>query len=555
MTQRILLLLDNKENARILRARLAAHHAAICVSEIEQNLSQPLDLIIVDGPTLNRAGASIQARKQADTPLFLPILLIVSRQDAGLQTRQLWQSVDELITLPVERTELEARIEVLLRTRRQSIELQQRSDELAALTEALVQRQKLESIGVLAGGMAHDFNNIFQAVLGRVELALLHLDPDHPAAQHIETVIPSLERAAGLTRQLMAYAGLGKYFVQAENLAQIVRDTEALARAALPAGARLEFSMPARLPSILADRSQVQQVLMNLVVNAGEALVDGQGSVSISLGSTTAVAGETGAYVPGAEPATGEYVFLQVADTGTGMDADTLARACEPFFSTRFTGRGMGLAAVLGIMRSHGGGLSLKSEHGIGTTVTALWPLAASPSSTLSSTGPADPAAAIAAVPTETLPQVVPQTLSQSAVAQGTAGAAAEQAAGRRRTTLVVDDEAIVLQALTEILDLSGIPVLTAANGQEAVEVYGAHRDQIGLVLIDMLMPVMNGGEALREMRKLDPTVPIVIASGYDDHEIKRHLDDAKISELPDAVLQKPFDIRTIREIAGRFLS
>ena len=150
MTQRILLLLDNKENARLLRERLAARHAAISVSESEWNLDQPVDLIIVDGPTLNRAGEAIQARKQAETPLFLPILLIISRQDAGLQTRQLWQSVDDLITLPVERTELEARIEILLRTRRQSVELQHRSDELAALTEALVQRQKLESIGVLA---------------------------------------------------------------------------------------------------------------------------------------------------------------------------------------------------------------------------------------------------------------------------------------------------------------------------------------------------------------------------------------------------------------------
>lgn len=537
MTQRILLLLDNKENARLLRERLAARHAAISVGDTDWNLAQSFDLIIVDGPTLNRAGAAIQARKQAELPLFLPILLIVSRQDAGLQTRQLWQSVDDLITLPVERPELEARIEILLRTRRQSVELQQRSDELAALTAALVQRQKLESIGVLAGGMAHDFNNIFQAVLGRVELALHHLDPDHPAARHIGTVIPSVERAAGLTRQLMAYAGLGKYLVQAEDLDQIVRDTEALARAALPARARLEFSLPARLPAILADRSQVQQVLMNLVVNAGEALSDGQGSVSISLGKKSVAPGEKAGYVPGAEPAAGDYVYLQVADSGTGMDAETLARACEPFFSTRFAGRGLGLPAVLGIMRSHGGGLSLKSENGTGTTVTALWPLAASSPSTLPGTGLPGAAAALAAPAPEILPEISPQTEA------------------RRKTVLVVDDEAFVLQALSEILGMSDIPVLTAANGQAAVEIFGERCDQIGLVLMDMVMPVMNGGEALREMRKLDSTVPIVIASGYDDHEIKRHLNEAEIEERPDALLQKPFAMRAIREIADRFLS
>lgn len=535
MTQRILLLLDNKENARLLRERLAARHAAISVGDTEWNLAQPIDLIIVDGPTLNRAGAAIQARKQAELPLFLPILLIVSRQDAGLQTRQLWQSVDELITLPVERPELEARIEILLRTRRQSVELQQRSDELAALTAALVQRQKLESIGVLAGGMAHDFNNIFQAVLGRVELALHHLDPDHPAARHIGTVIPSVERAAGLTRQLMAYAGLGKYFVQAEDLDQIVRDTESLARAALPARARLEFSLPARLPAILADRSQAQQVLMNLVVNAGESLVGGQGSVSISLGIRTVAPGEKAGYVPGAEPAAGDYVYLQVADNGTGMDADTLARACDPFFSTRFMGRGLGLPAVLGIMRSHGGGLSLNSQEGKGSTVTALWPLAAPLPSPQAGTYLPGATAALAVPAPEILPEILP--------------------AVRRKTVLVVDDESFVLQALTEILDLSDIPVMTAANGQVAVEIFSEHSDQIGLVLMDMLMPVMNGGQALREMRKLDSTVPIVIASGYDDYEIKRHLNEAKINERPDALLQKPFDLRTIGEIAQRFLS
>jgi CheY-like chemotaxis protein len=321
--------------------------------------------------------------------------------------------------------------------------------------------------------------------------------------------------------------------VQPEDLGQIVRDTEALARAALPAHAHLEFSLPARLPAILADRSQVQQVLMNLVVNAGEALVDGQGSVSISLGIRTAASGEGAGYVAGAEPAAGDYVYLQVADTGAGMDADTLAHACEPFFSTRFTGRGLGLPAVLGIMRSHGGGLSIISEERRGSTVTALWPLAAPLPTPMAGTYVPGATAALAAPALEILPAV----------------------AVRRKTVLVVDDEAFVLQALTEILDLSDIPVMTAANGQVAVEIFGEHSDQIGLVLMDMLMPVMNGGQALREMRKLDSTVPIVIASGYDDYEIKRHLTEATINERPDALLQKPFDLRTIGEIVQRFLS
>jgi PAS domain S-box-containing protein len=394
--------------------------------------------------------------------------------------------------------------------------------------EALVQRQKLESIGALAGGMAHDFNNILQAALGQAALALAGLEPDHPAARHVEKIVPSIERAADLTRQLLAYAGLGSYFVRHEDMVQIIRDSASLARAALPQNADMALDLRADLPAIQADRNQVQQVLMNLVLNAGEAIEGRQGAVTIAAGRQTVGQGEEASYVAGAAPAPGDYVYLQVSDTGTGMDAGTLARACEPFFSTRFTGRGLGLPAVLGIVRSHKGGLALRSQPGRGTAVTVLWPVATT--STVDLPGPA-------------------------------AGAGAGEPAPRperrrgRTAVLVVDDDPAVLEALADILDLSRIPVLTAANGQEAIAVFSRQQAEIGLVILDILMPVMNGGLALREMRKLDPTVPVVLASGYDDHEIERRLAEWQISERPDAFIQKPIGAGAVQEMARQFLS
>ena len=390
--------------------------------------------------------------------------------------------------------------------------------------ENLVQRQKLESIGLLAGWIAHDFNNLSQAALGQTELALSALAPDHPAAQHLRKVVVPIQRAADLTRQLMAYAGLGKYLAQAEDLAQIIRDSAGLARAALPGNAQLLLELSPDLPPIYADRNQVQQALMNLVLNAGEAIEDGQGTVTIRAGRRTVAAGEQANYVVGVVPGPGEYVYLQVADTGAGMDARTLARACEPFFSTRFTGRGLGLPAVLGILRSHAGGLMLESQPGQGTVVTVLWPVAQG--------------AAVA--------------LPEPGRAAGGAEAAREVA--RPRTVLVVDDEAPVLEALADCLSLSGADALTASDGQQAVAVFAERHAEIGLVILDVLMPVMNGGVALRELRRIDPTVPVVLASGYDGHEIEARLAEWQISERPDAFLQKPFGLAEAQAVVNRFV-
>jgi PAS domain S-box-containing protein len=409
-----------------------------------------------------------------------------------------------------------------------------------------VQRQKLESVGMLAGGIAHDFNNIHQAALSHAELALRALPPDHLAAQHLAKAIAPIRRAADLTLQLMAYAGLGKYLVQAEDLAQVVRDTESLACMALPPGAILQLDLPTGLPPIRADRSQVKQVLMNLLINAGEALPGGRGVVRVMIGAKTALGTpDAHIYVAGTEPQPGNYVTLQVADDGEGMDAAALAHAFEPFFSTRSIGRGLGLAAVLGIVRSHAGGIMLESEPGHGTVITVLWPAAPLALVAL----PEEPAAA--ALPDGRTPTAA---TGPAILIRGEELPAPPQPP-HRGTVLVVDDDRTVREALADILDTIDIPTITAINGQEGVALFAERRAEIGLVILDMLMPVMNGGAALREMRAMDPSVPVVIASGYDDYEVERQLAAGNISARPDHVMQKPFSVRVVCDLAKQFLS
>ncbi len=305
-----------------------------------------------------------------------------------------------------------------------------------------------------------------------------------------------------------------------------MHDSARLARAALPQNAEMALDLPAHLPPVQADRNQVQQVLMNLVLNAGEALEGRQGAVSITAGRQTVGQGEEAGYVAGAAPGPGAYVYLQVSDTGTGMNAATLARV-----SSHFSARASPAAAW-----------ACPPFWGSCAAIRAGWPCGASPAAARPSPscGPWRRAS----------PAIRP---SPAAGAGGSAPLAAPMPG--RPAVLVVDDEPAVLEALADILDLAGIPVVTAANGQEAIDVFAGRQAEIGLVVLDILMPVMNGGLALRELRRLDPSVPVVLASGYDDHEIERRLAEWQISERPDAFMQKPLGADAVQEIARHFLS
>ena len=243
--------------------------------------------------------------------------------------------------------------------------------------ERLRQTQKLESLGLLAGGVAHDFNNLLVGVIGNASLAQELLPPGNPAAELLDGVIKTGEQAAHLTRQMLAYSGKGRFVVEALDLSALIPEIGGLVRPSISKKIALHFDLEEDLPPIEADRGQIQQVFMNLVLNAAEAIGSHDGLISVRTGVQNVDDAYVRLHPEAAELKPGEYVFLEVRDTGCGMDDATRAKIFDPFFSTKFTGRGLGLAAVAGIVRGHKGAISVTSAPGQGSCFTVLFPAAA----------------------------------------------------------------------------------------------------------------------------------------------------------------------------------
>jgi two-component system cell cycle sensor histidine kinase/response regulator CckA len=368
--------------------------------------------------------------------------------------------------------------------------------------EACLQHtQRLESLGVLAGGIAHDFNNLLTGVLGSAELALLRLPQDSSARPDLEQIVTAAHRAADLTGQMLAYSGRGTFRVQPILLPALIREMEPLLRASLPKTCALDFHLGESLPPIEADATQLRQVVMNLVLNAGEAFGDAAGVITVRV----AVRECDRAYLTGGvldkEIPEGPYVALEVTDTGCGMSEETRARMFEPFFTTKFAGRGLGLAAVLGIIRGHHGTIRVTSEPGRGTCIEALF------------------------TPT-TRPVIAPQVPAPVPPAWRGQG-----------TVLVVDDEEHIRAGVAQALELTGFTALTAADGQEAVAVFRKHAETIRAVLLDLTMPHLDGAATARELRRIRPEVRIVLTSGYTAEEATRQFTDRDVVGF----LQKPY--------------
>jgi two-component system cell cycle sensor histidine kinase/response regulator CckA len=379
----------------------------------------------------------------------------------------------------------------------------------------LRQTQKMESLGVLAGGVAHDFNNLLVAMLGQTSLALSKLGPDSVARPHVEKAVKAATSAADLTRQLLAYSGGGQFERRPIQLNTLIQDNLHLFEVAIPKNVQLHSNLAVALPLIEGDTGQLQQVIMNLIINAGEAIGERPGVVTVAtrvqmLYMDDARWGQyTGTPLP-----PGEYVQVDVADNGGGMSADTLARIFDPFFTTKFTGRGLGLAAVLGIVRGHGGGLQVDSEVGHGTTFRLLLPVST----------------------TSLLPSAGPVT-RQEAHMTG-------------QTILVIDDELPVRAAVTDILEDSGLRVITAEDGETGVGVYRERQAAIDLVVLDLSMPGQSGEETLRQLRELNPQVRVILSSGYDQVEVAQRFADRAYSGF----IQKPYDDLTLIGEIKRYL-
>jgi PAS domain S-box-containing protein len=364
----------------------------------------------------------------------------------------------------------------------------------------LRESQKLESLGLLAGGVAHDFNNLLVGVIGNASLALELLTPDHPATELLDGVIRTGQQAAHLTRQMLAYSGKGKFLVEALNLSAVIPEMAGLIRTSISKKIALHLDLERDLQPIQADRGQVQQVFMNLALNAAEAIGSHDGLITIKTG----VQEVDGPYLrlrpEAAALPPGQYVCLEVHDTGCGMDEATRARIFDPFFSTKFTGRGLGLAAVAGIVRGHQGAIVVSTAPGKGSCFTVLFPAAAR-------TGVERPAA------------------GPGAAIRGSG------------VVLVVDDEKLVREMMKKVLQRYGYTVLLAESGPAAIDLLRRDPGDIALVVLDLSMPRMSGEEALPELRKVRPEIKILVSSGYSESETMGQFRSHQVSGF----IQKPF--------------
>ena len=379
--------------------------------------------------------------------------------------------------------------------------------------ERLRDTAKLESLGVLAGGIAHDFNNLLVGIIGNASLALEVLPPDDLSRDMIEGVVKAGERAAVLTRQMLAYSGKGRFVIEMVDVSGLVAEMLPLLKSSIPRTISLETRLSDRLPPIEADTAQVQQIFMNLVINAAEACEDKPGTVSIATGleeiddhhmrSTFGL--------PALQP--GSYVALEVHDTGAGMDEGTRARIFDPFFTTKFTGRGLGLSAVLGIIRAHQGAIHVYSEPGQGSTFKVLFPAAG-----------------------RIFTGVAPTHREALREPSGSG------------TILLIDDEEMVRNMGRAALERFGYRVLDAENGRAALQVIAGRANDFDLVILDLTMPVMSGTETLREFRRIRPDLPIVLSSGFSETEATLRFGADALSGF----LQKPYTAAQLAQAVQR---
>ncbi len=374
--------------------------------------------------------------------------------------------------------------------------------------------QKLESLGVLAGGVAHDFNNLLTGILGNASLAVDGLSPHHPNRVLLEEVIKAAERAADLTRQLLAYAGKGRFVLRTVDLSLLVREISGLVQASVPKTVHLRQQLDDRLPGIDADPGQIQQIVMNLVINGAEAIGPEGGTVLVRTRAQSVDEHYIETMSSGGELLfPGEYVSLEVHDTGSGMDEETIARIFDPFFTTKFAGRGLGLSAVLGIVRGHKGALKVYSQPGQGTTFKVLFPASER--------------------------RVSDQTPGISVSLAGTG------------TVLVVDDEEVVRQTAKHTLERYGYSTVTAEDGSRAIDLYKNHAGGIVLVLLDLTMPGLSGEEALRQLRRIDAKVRVLLSSGYNEVEAVQRFAGKGLAGF----IQKPYTAAALAEKVKEVLS
>ncbi len=346
------------------------------------------------------------------------------------------------------------------------------------------QSQKLESLGVLAGGIAHDFNNLLMGMLGHADLALTRVKADNGIRRHIEEVVASAQRAAELANQLLAYSGEGKFLLEVVNISDLVEDLSGLLKVSISKKAILHINLDRSPPPVECDPTQIRQVLMNMIVNASDALESQPGMITVETGTVERTAEDLNAMASwGAVLKDGVYVYIQITDTGTGMDESTISKIFDPFFTTKFAGHGLGLAAALGIVRSHHGTIAIDSSPGKGSVFTVYLP-------------------------------TTDKTPTFSAITERV-----EDTWKTSGTVLLADDEESVREVASMMLEEIGFSVICAENGREAIDLTKANTSGLRAILLDLTMPEIGGLEAYHAIRAFNQTIPIILSSGYNKEE------------------------------------
>ncbi|MFH2051137.1 MAG: PAS domain-containing protein [bacterium] len=373
-----------------------------------------------------------------------------------------------------------------------------------------LQTQKLESLDVLAGGIAHDFNNILTIIQGHADLATTLIPEHSPGRNSLRQITSAVRQAGDLCAQMLAYSGRGNFLIEPIDLNALLGDIQQLLRTSISKKTQLEFDLQGPVGRFRGDATQVRQVILNLVLNASEAMEETGGRIVVGAGTREFSRSELDRDFRAETLEPGSFTFLRVVDEGPGMDAQTRERVFEPFFTTRFTGRGLGLSAVLGIVRSHRGALRLETEPGRGAAFTLIFPV---------------------------LKEEKTESEDMSLPVGGSVNSP--------MTLLLVEDEPMVLDLATGMLERLGVSTIPAADGRRAMAAYREHRDRIDGVLLDLTMPVMDGEETFMELRRLDPRLPIVICSGYSEKEVERRFFGKGLTGF----LSKPYSLASLRDV------
>jgi len=394
--------------------------------------------------------------------------------------------------------------------------------------EKMEHTQRLESLGILAGGIAHDFNNLLTAIMGNATLAKGKKDIEE-VEEHLNRIEMTSERAAELCRQMLAYSGQGDYVREWFDLNHRIYDMVELLQVSLSKRAKLDIDLQAVACEVHADKSQIQQVVMNLVINASEAIEETERSGKIVL--TTECLEMNGndfeqcLHHESVVPESGDYFCLTVSDNGCGMNEETRVKLFDPFFTTKFTGRGLGTSAMLGIVKAHHGALSVETEIDVGTTFRVYLPCRQAEDASVEST--VDPANVRSTKKSDRAPSL--QGLS----------------------VLLVDDESFVLDIISKMLESFGCDVEKALNGHDAVEFYREHGDEISLAIVDMTMPDMDGLSCAEKLLELDPQASIILSSGYSEDLLAERTEGVAISGF----LQKPYSSNQLYDLLIQLLS